>query len=445
MEEPGQSVSRPFEVTNRMVFAIAAPMTLAFLTTPILGIVDTAVIGQFGDAAMIGGLAVGAIVFDIVFTTLNFLRSGTTGFVAQAFGRNDESEQQAIFWRAIIMAAGSGLLLLAFFWPIRELGILLMDPGPGVTEATRTYVTIRMFAAPFTLINFSVLGLLLGQGRAMVALLIQTLLNGINIAGSIYFGLVLGWAIEGVALGTILGEAAATAAGLWLVLRGFDRSRAPSWNRILDRAAFFRLASVNRDIMIRSFALLAGFSLFTRTGAQFGAVTLAANAILMNFFMIAGYYLDGFATAAEQIVGRAVGANYRPAFWRAVRLTCIWGFLLAGATSLIVLLLGGPMIDIMTTAPGVRDAAREYLPWAALTATVGVLAFQMDGVYIGATWSGDMRNMMLASLALFFVLVFLLTPIYGNHGLWFALNAFLGARGLTLLAILPKRARAVFG
>ncbi|QKV19328.1 MATE family efflux transporter [Oricola thermophila] len=445
MTAASRSDGAPFEVTNRMVFAIAAPMTLAFLTTPILGIVDTTVIGQFGDAALIGGLAVGAIVFDIVFTTLNFLRSGTTGFVAQAFGRGDETEQQAVFWRAVILAAGLGLALLALAWPIRELGIALMNPGPEVAEATRTYVTVRMFAAPFSLVNYAILGLLLGQGRAMAALLLQTLLNGINIAGSIYFGLVLGWAIEGVAFGTILGEATAAAAGFWWIMRGFDRARAPSWSRVFGRAAFLRLVSVNRDIMIRSFALLAGFSLFTRTGAQFGAVTLAANAILMNFFMVASYYLDGLATAAEQIAGRAVGARHAPAFWRAVKLTCLWGFVLAGVSTVVILAAGGPVIDFMTTAEPVRAAARSYLPWAAATALMGVLAFEMDGVYIGATWSRDMRNMMLASLALFFALLWLLVPVFGNHGLWFALNAFLGARGLTLLAILPGRAGKVFG
>ena len=438
-------VSRPFEVTNRMVFGIAAPMTLAFMTTPILGIVDTTVIGQFGDAALMGGLAVGAIIFDIVFATFNFLRSGTTGFVAQAFGREDETEQQAVFWRAVILATGFGVALLALLWPVRELGVLLMNPGPGVADATRAYVTVRMLGAPFSLINYAILGLLLGQGRAITSLVLQTLLNGINIAGSIWFGLVLGWAMEGVALGTVLGEALAAAAGFWWITRGFNRDRAPTWAHVFERAEFLRLVSVNRDIMIRSFSLLAGFSLFTRTSAQFGAVTLAANAILMNFFMFAGYFLDGFATAAEQIVGRAIGAHHAPAFWRAVKLTCLWGFVLAGVTSFVIFAAGGPVIDFMTTAEGVRDTAKAYLPWAAATAVMGVLAFQMDGVYIGATWSRDMRNMMLASLALLFLAVWALVPAYGNHGLWFALNVFLGARGLTLFAILPGRARTVFG
>ena len=439
------SATRPFEVTNRMVFAIAAPMTLAFLTTPILGIVDTAVIGQFGDAALIGGLAIGAVIFDFVFSMLNFLRSGTTGFVAQALGRGDETEQQAVFWRAVLLAAGFGLALLVLAWPIRELGVLLLEPGPGVAEATRTYVTIRMIGAPVSLINYALLGLLLGQGRATAGLLLQTLINGINIALSIWLGLGLGWAIAGVALATIIGEAVGAAAGFWWILRKFDHAHAPSWARILHRPAFLRLVSVNRDIMIRSIALLLAYGLFTRAGAQFGAVTLAANAILMNFYMIAGYYLDGFATAAEQIVGRSIGANHRPAFWRAVKLTCVWGFLLAGFTTAAVFLFGEPVIHFMTTAAGVREEATKFLFWAAIAAVSGVLAFQMDGVYIGATWSGDMRNMMLASLAIFVVLLFMLVPVWGNHGLWFALNVFLGARGLMLLAILPRKARTVFG
>ena len=197
--------------------------------------------------------------------------------------------------------------------------------------------------------------------------------------------------------------------------------------------------------MIRSFALLAAFMLFVRIGRQFGAVTLAANAILMNFLFIASYYLDGFAVAAEQLVGRAVGARQRRPFRRAVVLTALWGFVLAGVTVPIVLVAGGWFIDVMTTAGDVRAQARIFLAWAALTALSGVLAFQMDGVYIGATWSADMRNMMLVSLAAFVACGYGLTPAFGNHGLWFALNLFLGLRGLTLLALLPSRARRTFG
>ncbi|MCR9123087.1 MAG: MATE family efflux transporter [Phyllobacteriaceae bacterium] len=434
-----------FEVTNRMVFAIAVPMTLAYLTTPLLGIVDTAVVGQFGDAALIGGLAIGAILFDVVFIMFNFLRMGTTGFVAQAVGRGDETEQQAVFWRAVLIALAGGLILLPLAPLIREVGLWLMAPGDQVAEATRTYVTIRFLAAPFTLVNYAILGLLLGQARAVAALVVQSLINGINIVLSIALGLWLEWNVAGVAWATVIGESLVAIGALVWLWRGFDKRDAPSRTRILDRPSFLALIALNRDIMIRSLALVAAFALFTRIGAQFGAVTLAANAILMNFFFIAGYYLDGFAVAAEQLVGRAVGGRHAKPFWRAVRLTALWGFVLAGFTTLVVMLLGNWFIDLMTTAEDVRAEARPFLVWAAVTAIAGVLAFQMDGVYIGATWSVDMRNMMLLSLGVFIACGYALTPVFGNHGLWFALNLFLGLRGLTLLALLPSRAQLVFG
>jgi len=447
-DQAGQTsgtTQRPFAVTHRMVLTIAVPMTLAYLTTPLLGIVDTAVVGQFGDAALIGGLAIGAILFDIVFTTFNFLRMGTTGFVAPACGRNDETEQQAVFWRAVIIAAAAGLVLLPLSPLIGAFGLWLMAPGDEVAAAASTYIAIRFLAAPFSLINYAVLGLLLGQARAIAGLFLQTLINGINIVLSITLGLGMGWNVAGVAWATVIGETVVAVGALIWLWRGFDKSQAPSRGRIMDRSEFFRLIAVNRDIMIRSFALLAGFVLFTRIGAQFGAVTLAANAILMNFFFIAGYYLDGFAVAAEQLVGRAVGGRYQPAFWRAVRLTALWGFGLAGLTTMFVLLAGPAIIDVMTTALDVRAEARPYLIWAAITALAGVLAFQMDGVYVGMTFSTDMRNMMLLSLAVFIACVFALTPIYGNHALWLSFNLFLGLRGLTLLALLPSRAGRIFG
>lgn len=439
------SQGEPFTVTNRMVFAIAVPMTLAYLTTPLLGIVDTAVVGQFGDAALIGGLAIGAIIFDIVFVAFNFLRMGTTGLVAQAVGRGDESEQQAVFWRAIVIALAGGVLLLPLSPLIRDVGLWLIVTDPEVAAAAATYVTIRFLAAPFTLLNYAILGLLLGQARAVAGLVLQTLINGINIALSIFLGLHLGWNVAGVAWATVVGEGVVAIGALIWLWRSFDKRQAPSWVTVFDRARFFRLIALNRDIMIRSFALLAAFAMFTRFGGQFGAVTLAANAILMNFFMIAGYYLDGFAVAAEQLVGRAIGARQRDPFWKAIRLTALWGFVLAGFTTLIVLFLGGTFIDLMTTATDVRVEAKSYLVWAAITALAGVLAFQMDGVYIGATWSVDMRNMMLLSLAVFLACAYVLIPIYGNHGLWFALNLFLGLRGLSLVALLPSRARGPNG
>jgi MATE family multidrug resistance protein len=227
-------------------------------------------------------------------------------------------------------------------------------------------------------------------------------------------------------------------------MRGFDRAHAPSWSHVFERVEFLRLVSVNRDIMIRSFALLFAFATFTRLSAQQGDVMLAANAILEKFFLIAGYFLDGMATAAEQLAGRAVGARRRAPFLRAVKLSAFWSALLAGLATLFFFVAGGAIIDAMTPAQEVRDLGRAFLLFAALTPIAGAGAFLMDGVFIGATWSRDMRTMMLISLALFLVLAYTLTPLLGNTGLWISLLMFLGLRGITLALILPRRMRETF-
>ncbi|WP_244577922.1 MATE family efflux transporter [Hoeflea halophila] len=428
-----------------MVLAIAVPMTLAFLTTPVLGLVDTAVVGRLGDAALLGGLAIAAILFDLVFTTFNFLRTATTGLVAQAMGRGDPAEQQAVFWRSLMISVVAGGLVIAATPLLLAAGLAFMGARGEVAAAASTYLMIRALSAPAALANYAILGYVLGRGMGGTGLLLQTVINGTNIALSILLGLGLGFGLPGVAWATVIAEITGCAAGFLVIRRNFDRTHAPSWKQIIDRAAILRLMSLNGDIMIRSFALIAAFAWFTRLGTGFGETTLAANAILMNIFMVAGYYLDGFATAAEQLAGRAIGARYRPAFDKAVRLTVFWGFALAGFTTGFFLIFGDAMIGLMTTLEPVRLEAGTYLFWAALTAVAGVLAFEMDGVFIGATWSRDMRNMMLLSLALFILLSIGLTRIWGNQGLWISLNIFLVARGLTLLAILPRRRDQAFG
>ncbi|WP_192183302.1 MATE family efflux transporter [Mesorhizobium amorphae] len=439
-----QANARAFVVTHRSVLAIAVPMTLAYLTTPLLGIVDTAVIGQFGDAALLGGLAAGALVFDVVFTTFNFLRSGTTGLVAQAFGRGDDLEEQAVFWRAVLIAVVAGIAFAALAPLIAIAGQKFMGAEPRVSEAMAVYIRIRLLAAPFSLINYAILGYVLGRGEGGLGLMLQAVLNGINIVLCFLLGLELGWGVTGVAWATVTGEFLAMLLGLTIVVRRFRAAPRLPRHRILDMTAFRHMLSLNRDIMIRSFSLLAAFALFTRQGAQFGTVTLAANAVLMNFLLIAGYFLDGFATAAEQLAGRAIGARAAAPFHRAVRLTLFWGFGLAGAATFVLLTGGAGLVALVTTSQDVRALADTYLPWAAFTALSGVLAFQMDGVFIGATWSRDMRNMMLLSFLAFSAALLALAPAFGNNGLWASLHVFLLARGFSLLAILRLRVRTAF-
>ncbi|MEP3429273.1 MAG: MATE family efflux transporter [Roseibium sp.] len=436
--------NQSFVVTHRTVLSIAIPMTLSYLSTPLLGLVDMTVIGRLGDAALLGGIAIGGIIFDLVFTTFNFLRSGTTGLTAQALGARNTEEIRSTLLRALIIAGGGGLMVILFQSPISQAGLWFLGGGSEVQSATERYVDVRVYSAPFLLANYAILGWFIGLGRAGTGLALQLFLNGLNIGLSIWFVIGLHWDVEGVALATVLSEASATLLGIALVLTYARSGSWPSVSVVLDRRLLLRMLAVNRDIMIRSFALLFAFAFFTARSADQGVLVLAANAVLQKFFLVGGYFLDGLATAAEQLAGRAVGANYRPAFDRALKLTAIWSFALAGILSLVFILAGPAMIDLMTTSQDVRDLAREYLIWAALTPVLGVLAFQMDGVFIGATWSATMRNMMLVSLAVYLAAYYTLFPLFGNHGLWLALEIFLGLRGLTLLAACPKRAAKTF-
>jgi multidrug resistance protein, MATE family len=434
---------KPFVVSHRMVITLALPMTLAYMTTPVLGLVDTAVVGRLGDAALIGGLAVGAILIDVIFTTFNFLRSGTTGLTAQAVGREDEVEKQAILIRALMIAVGAGIAMFILSPLILKLGLWAIDPAGHVAEATATYFVIRIIGSPFALANYAILGWMIGLGRTGLGLLIQTVLNSVNIVLSMFLGLVAGYGLPGVAAATVISELAATILGLIICWRLMDRNARPSRARIANMEALKRFANLNADIMIRSFVLLSAFAFFTAQGARLGDTQLAANAVLMNFFVISGFFLDGLATAAEQIVGRSIGANCRPGFWRGFRLTLLWNITLAGMLSLCFWFFGHQLIDLITTVEPVRAAAYDYLIFASLTAVTGVLAFQMDGVYIGATWSREMSRMMVLSFIAYLVAWWSLRD-FGNAGLWIALHVFLIMRGITLSIRLPVRAKAAF-
>lgn len=438
------SVARPFSVTHRGVLAIAVPMTLAYMSTPLVGVVDTGVIGQLGDAALIGGIALGAVIFDIVFTTMNFLRAGTTGLTAQAHGAQDRTEVDAAFFRAMIVALAIGFLVLVLKDAILGIALWMVGGSEAVQQATRVYYDIRVLATPVALANYVILGWLIGLGRAGSALFLQTVLSGTNIGLSVLLVLHFDFGVAGVAWASFAAEALTAVLGVAMVLLTMDRSTFPGRDLIFKRTAIFKMIAVNRDIMIRSFALLFAFTFFVSQSAGYGDVILAANHVLMALFFIGSFFLDGMATAAEQLAGKALGARYRPAFDRSLRLTVGWGFGIGAVASLVFWLAGPWIIDAMTTNEAVRESARFYLPFAALTPLVGTLAFQMDGVFIGATWSVDMRNMMLLSLAIYLIVWWVLTPMIGVSGLWIAFLLFLGLRGVTLLWRSRARVRMAF-
>ena len=420
-------------------------MTFAHLSTPLLGIVNTAVIGRLGDAALLGAVAVGALVFDVVFWGFSFLRMGTTGLTAQAVGATDDLEVRAALARALLLAALCGVALIALRDVIAWAAFSLVGASPAVEAAARRYVAVRIWSAPFTLVNYAILGWFLGQARARTGLLLQLVLNGTNAVLNVSLVLWLDWGVPGVALGTVFGEATTAIVGGALAWRALGGRLAVPRTVLLDRARMVATLAVGRDIMIRSLALVFAFSFFTSQGARFGDLTLAANAVLQNLFLFASYFLDGVATAAEQICGEAVGARDRLGFGRAVRLTAMWAVLLAVGLSAALFGAGGVLIDVMTASPDVRAAARQFLPYAAATPLAGALAFEFDGLFIGATWGRAMRDLMLVSLAIYLAAWALLAPRLGNHGLWLALLVFLLARAGVQALALPRLTRRTFG
>ncbi|ANW04748.1 MATE family efflux transporter [Bradyrhizobium icense] len=418
----------PSKVTTAQVFAIAGPAMVANLTTPLIGIVSTTAIGRLGDATLLGGVALASVLFDCMFWLFGFLRMSTVAFTAQSLGAGEMSELRAILARGLIVAAVIGAALIALQIPLATILLGAMGGSESVTRAAKTYFAIRIWSAPLALGNYVVLGWLVGQARAKLALGTQITINLINVAATVVLVLALDFGIAGAAIAALIAEAAGLILGLFVARRLSKGRLAVSRAMLFDPARLMRMLSVNRDIMIRTASLIAAFLFFTAQGARAGDVTLAANAVLNNFLLFGAFFLDGLANAAEQLCGRAYGARDKSAFAGAVKLVVMWGFGFALAVAACFLLFGNAFVDIMTASAEVRRIARDYLPFVIFAPLLGVFAFAFDGIYIGATWARDMRNLMVASLVIFLAAWFALRS-FGNAGLWGALLVHYAARG----------------
>jgi MATE family multidrug resistance protein len=432
------------KVTTAQVFAIAGPAMVANLTTPLIGIVSTSAIGRLGDAAMLGGVAMASVLFDCMFWLFGFLRMSTVAFTAQSLGAGETTELRAILLRGLIVAALVGATLIALQIPLATILLNAMGGSEGVTGAAKTYFIIRIWSSPLALGNYVVLGWLIGQARAKLALGMQISINLINVAATVVLVLVFDFGIAGAAIAALIAEAAGLLLGL-LIARQLSKGQfAASRALLFDRTKLMRMLAVNRDIMIRTASLIAAFLFFTAQGARAGDVTLAANAVLNNFLLFGAFFLDGLANAAEQLCGRAYGARDKAAFAGAVKLVVMWGFGFALAVATCFLLFGPAFIDIMTASVEVRRIARDYLPFVIFAPLLGVFAFAFDGVYIGATWARDMRNLMLLSLLIFLGAWFALRS-FGNAGLWGAFLVHYAARGGLQALRYPALLKKSFG
>lgn len=419
-------------LTHKRVLAIALPIVLSNATVPILGIVDTGVVGQLGEAAPIGAVGIGAIILSAVYWIFGFLRMGTTGLTSQASGAGDGEEVDALFSRALLIGLSAGVVMIAAQVLIFR-GAFWVSPASAEVESlARDYMRIRIWSAPATIALYGITGWLIAQERTRAVLVIQVGMNGANILLSYYLGLVQGWGVTGVAWATFIAEWGGLLVGLWLCRSVFAR---PAWltvERVFDVARLKHMAVVNTDILIRSVLLQAIFVSFLFFAADFGDVQLAANQILMQFLQVTAYALDGFAFAAEAMVGQALGAKARVALRRSAMLSSFWGAIVCAMLAISFAVFGATVIDIMTTAPEVRVAARVYLPYMIAAPIVGVAAWMLDGIFIGATRTKDMRNMMIVSAVVYFVTVIPLMALFQNHGLWLALLLNFVVRGGTL-------------
>jgi MATE family multidrug resistance protein len=429
---------------NRRVWALALPIMATNVTVPLLGLVDTAVVGRLPGPEFMGAVAIGAVVMNVIYSSLNFLRMGTTGLTAQSYGAGDADQMRSWLARACILSVGLGLGLIALQVPILALSDWLMAPSDAVWPLTESYFQIRIWGAPAALLNFALLGWFFGVQNMRAALIAQVFLNGLNIVLDFWFVLGLGWGVDGVAWATIISEYSAVILGFVLAARQLAKLGGRwRWDRIREPSRIRRMLSVNRDIFIRSMCLQAAFVIFTSAGTRMGDEVLAANALLLQFTMFTAYALDGFANAAEAMAGQAVGARDRDLFRQAVKITTAWGVMFSLLFGVAYWLFGNAIIDTLSTVTVVREMAYAYLPWMVALPFVSVWSFQFDGIFIGATWTREMRNCMAVSLALFATAVALAPESWGNEGLWAAFTLFMGLRGLTMGLLYPRLARTV--
>lgn len=431
--------------SHRDILAIAVPIILANSATPLLGLTDIAVIGHFGSVSDLGAIALGNLIFSFLFWGFGFLRMSTSGFVAQAYGRQDVEETVAVVARALLLAVAIGCVLVALQWPLITLALNILGGDASVESVTRDFFFVRIWSAPATLALYAINGLLIGRGLGRQLLRQQLLLNGLNLTLNIFFAGVLGWGARGIALGTVLAEWVTLLVSGYLIWQATRDAIKAVWHRIrpdLFLASKLRaLMAANGDILIRTLTLLGGISLFTDQAARFGADTLAANHILLQFTMFSAFFLDGFAFVAESLAGRAFGAGDVKLFRVVVRRSTLLAAATACVLSLIFLFAGPFFIRQLTVMPEVRALATDFLPFCAAYVFTSFAAFQLDGIYIGTTQTRVLRNAALTATGLYVLLCFPLAQQFGNTGLWCAFIAFVFLRAVTLLVSY----RRVFG
>ena len=406
-------------------------MILSNVSVPLLGMVDTGVTGHLESPIYLGAVAIGSTIFGFLYMGMNFLRMGTTGIAAQRFGASDNDGLRVSLGQAVIVATLIAAILIVLQIPIGRTAMALIGAEPEVEAFALQYFSIRIWSAPGTLANYVLIGWFLGCQNARVPLLIFLTINITNIVLDLIFVLGLGMKVDGVALASVIAEYSGLLIGVGFAASAL-RKRDGHWPvaRLFNVRAYAAFFSINAHLFVRTMALMFTFAFVTAQGARFGGVILAANAVLMNLQMLTAFVLDSFAHSAEALVGKAVGERRREALEETVRLTLKWSLVFAVGFCLFYIVTGPLLIRVLTDLTEVRDTAIRYLPWLVISPLVSVWSFLYDGVYVGATRSREMRNIMVFSTLLIFLPAWFLLQGLGNHGLWLAFTLFMASRGI---------------
>nr|WP_106782851.1 MATE family efflux transporter [Lysinibacillus timonensis] len=432
-------------MNHRTYLALAIPLTISTITTPLLGVVDMAVVGQLPKPAYIGGVAVGTIIFNTLYWLFGFLRVSTSGFAAQAEGAKDERQQLLALIRPMFIALIVGISFLLLQLPILQLVLTFISPTSDVLKFATEYFTIRIWGAPFALMNYVVMGWLVGRSRIKLTLFLQILMNLINITLAILFVIVFSWGVSGVAAATLIAEIVTVMISVIIIIRLLPKPfRFPSKKEILDPAPFKKMVAMNRDLMIRTFCLLVVFNLFTAKGAMYGTEILAANAVLIQIHYMMAYFFDGLANASSIFVGKAIGSNDEELYKKTLSYSCQWA-IISSLLMMIVYYFGkGFIIPIFTQTESVIELIRTYEQWMLLFPICASFGLVLYGVFTGATEAKPIRTSMVYALAVFLIVLYASVPTFQNHGLWLAFIVFSLGRSVFLAMYVPTLNRKLF-
>ena len=425
---------------NHSILKLAIPNIISNITVPLLGLVDMVLMGHQDSIAYIGAIGLGGTIFSVMYSIFSFMRAGTTGFTAQAYGANDRAEIAYSLYRSLCIALIATVLVLSLQGPVEWLSMKLLHGSNEVLAHTATYFRVRIWAAPAVLCLYAFNGWFIGMQNTTIPMIIAILTNVVNIILSVIFVNFMGMGVLGVALGTVIAQYCGLITAIIFLFAKFRYHLIPIRRAILLQSdKLKRFFSVNADFMIRSILLVLSIAYFNNQSAKLGDDMLAVNMILMQFFYIFSYFTDGFAYAGEALVGRFTGAHDMPQLRRTVKLLLIWGFIIALPFTVLYAVFPDVFIHLISDQPEIATQAQPYHIYMILIPLITFAAFLWDGIYIGATASRAIRNTMLISaVGVFLPASLILMPLFGNHGLWISFRLLMGARGLSMTLMAKK-------